>query len=101
MQVNPTYSNGLQGSSETDLTQLLKRGDAQKELESAQEFESMFIQSMLKEIRPKTDEDGLFSSGLGEDVVYQMMDEAIAKEIAKSPNGFGIADAVMKQNFEE
>jgi Rod binding domain-containing protein len=56
---------------------------------------------MLKEIRPKTDEEGLFSSGLGEDVFYQMMDEAIAKEIAKSPNGFGIADAVMKQNFEE
>jgi len=86
---------------ENDLTQVLKRGGAQKELESAQEFECMFIQSMLKEIRPKTDEDGLFSSGLGEDVVYQMMDEAIAKEIAKSPNGFGIADAVMKQNFEE
>lgn len=101
MQINPAYNQGLPGLSENDLTQVLKRGGAQKELESAQEFESMFIQSMLKEIRPKTDEDGLFSSGLGEDVFYQMMDEAIAKEIAKSPNGFGIADAVMKQNFEE
>ncbi|MEY3370113.1 MAG: hypothetical protein RLZZ361_783 [Cyanobacteriota bacterium] len=101
MQVNTAYSQGLPGISEKDITKVLKRGDGHKELESAQEFESLFIQSMLKEIRPKTDEDGLFSSGLGEDVFYQMMDEAIAKEIAKSPNGFGIADAVMKQNFEE
>jgi Rod binding domain-containing protein len=100
MQINSAYNQGLQGIGEKDFSQALKRGGAQKELESAQEFESMFIQSMLKEIRPKTDEDGLFSSGLGEDVFYQMMDEAIAKEIAKSPNGFGIAEAVMKQNFE-
>lgn len=83
------------------LKQVLNRRGKDQELESAQEFESLFIQSMLKEMRPKSEEDGLLGGGLSEDVFYQMMDEAIAKEIAKSPNNFGIAQSVMKQNFTE
>lgn len=67
-----------------------------KEQRAAEDFEAMFVQMSLKQMRPKT-EDGLFNSGLAEDVFYQFLDEAIAKEIAKSPNNFGIADSVAKE----
>ena len=69
-----------------------------KQKEAAQDFEAMFIQSSLKEMRPKK-EGGLFNDGLAVDIFYQFMDEAIAKEIAHSENNFGLADQLIKQNF--
>jgi Rod binding domain-containing protein len=67
-----------------------------KEEKAAEDFEAMFVQMSLKQMRPKM-EDGLFNSGLAEDVFYQFLDEAVAKEIARSPNNFGIADSVAKE----
>ncbi len=67
-----------------------------KEQKAAQEFESLFIQMSLKQMRPKL-EGGLFNSGLAEDVFYQFLDEAVAKEVAASPNNFGLADSVAKE----
>ncbi len=64
-----------------------------KQKEAAQDFESLFIQMSLKDMRPKTN-DGYFSAGMAEDVFYQFMDEAIAKEVAKSEDNFGIAQAM-------
>ena len=69
-----------------------------KETEAAQDFEAMFIQQSFKLMRPKA-EGGLFNDGLAVDVFYQFMDEAVAKEISKSPNNFGLADQLMQQNF--
>ncbi len=63
---------------------------------AAHDFEAMFIQVSLKEMRPKL-EGGLFNDGLAEEVFYQFLDEAISKEIANSPNNFGIADSVLKE----
>jgi Rod binding domain-containing protein len=74
-----------------------KSANAQKE--AAQDFEALFIQSSLKEMRPKQD-GGLFNDGLAVDIFYQFMDEAVAKDIAHSPNNFGLADQLIKQNFE-
>lgn len=70
----------------------------EKEIEAAKDFEAVFVQMTLKEMRPKL-EGGMFNAGLAEDVFYQMMDEAIAKSIAHSENNFGIADQLIKQNF--
>lgn len=74
-----------------------KSANAQKE--AAQDFEALFIQSSLKEMRPKQD-GGLFNDGLAVDIFYQFMDEAVAKDIAHSQNNFGLADQLIKQNFE-
>lgn len=74
-----------------------KKNEIQQK-EAAQDFEAMFIQSSLKEMRPKT-EGGLFNDGLAIDMFYQFMDEAVAKEIAHSENNFGLADQLIKQNF--
>ncbi len=71
---------------------------AAKEQKAAQEFEAMFIQMSLKQMRPKP-EEGMFNSGLAEDVFYQFMDEAIAKEVSQSQNNFGLAATMTRQNF--
>ena len=68
--------------------------------EAAQDFEAMFIQQSLKQMRPKP-EGGLFNDGLAVDVFYQFMDEAIAKDISRSPNNFGLADQLIQQNFNK
>ncbi len=70
------------------------------ETEAAQDFESVYIQMSLKQMRPAGVSEGYFSAGMAEDVYYQFLDEAIAKEMAKSENNFGIAEAVQQQVFE-
>lgn len=74
-------------------------GDEAKRTEAAQDFEAVFAQMMLKEMRPKM-EGGLFNAGLGEEVFYQMLDEEIAKQISRSDSNFGIADQLMQQEFK-
>lgn len=74
--------------------------DQIQQKEAAQDFEAMFIQSSLKEMRPKS-EGGLFNDGLAVDMFYQFMDEAVAKEIAHSDKNFGLADQLIQQNFAE
>ena len=68
------------------------------QVEAAKDFEAMFIQSTLKEMRPKLD-GGLFNDGLAVDMFYQFMDEAIAENIANSDKNFGLADQLIKENF--
>lgn len=80
------------------LKDVLRQKDETKKLEAAQDFEAVFIQQALKQMRPKM-EGGLFNAGQETEVFYQFMDEAISKEIAKSPNNFGLADQVYKQSF--
>lgn len=85
--MDPAYLEGL-GSK--------RAGEAQTK--SAQEFEAVFVQMTLKEMRPKM-EGGLFNSGLAEEMFYEMMDAEVAKQISQSDSNFGIADELMKQNF--
>lgn len=80
------------------LEQLGQKNAGEKQLESARDFEAVFVQMSLKEMRPKM-EGGLFNSGLAEEMFYEMMDAEVAKQIAHSDANFGIADELMKQNF--
>lgn len=72
---------------------------AKKKVAATEDFEAVFIQLALKEMRPKI-KDGLFNAGTAEEIFYQFMDEAIAKDIAGSENNFGIADAMQQQLFD-
>lgn len=81
------------------LKEMLNRRGEQAERKAAQEFEAVFIQTSLKQMRPAPNSDGLFGDGQKTEVFYQFMDEAIAKEISQSPNNFGIQDHVMRQHF--
>jgi flagellar protein FlgJ len=73
-------------------------GDAEKkaaaEKETAQHFEGMFIQMMMKSMREATDKEGLFSSD-AEQTFQDMMDREISTSMAQR-SAFGIGDMIIK-----
>lgn len=65
--------------------------------DAANDFEAMFLQMMLKEMHPKSSE-ALFNAGQAEEMFYQFMDEAIAKDMVKTEqSGLGLAQAMQDQ----
>lgn len=72
-------------------------GDASKkaavERETAQQFEAMFIQMMMKSMREATEKEGLLSSE-AENTFQDMMDRDLSVHMAKR-SAFGIADMIM------
>ena len=72
----------------------------QKEAKAAKEFEGLFMQMVLKEMRPKDLSGGLMGAGQAEEMFYQFFDEAVATEMSKSSsNGLGLAEAVERDYF--
>ena len=63
--------------------------------EVAKQFESMFIQMMLKGMRDALPKDGLFSSN-DMDTYTEMADQQIAVNMAES-GGIGLADVIARQ----
>ena len=61
----------------------------------AKQFESMFIQMMLKSMRDALPKDGLFSSN-DMDTYTEMADQQIAVNMAES-GGIGLADVIARQ----
>ena len=62
-----------------------------------QEFESIFVKMMLKEMRSSVDKsDSLLSGGWAEDIYSDMLDDEYSKSMAKNA-GFGLSDQLYKQ----
>jgi flagellar protein FlgJ len=65
--------------------------------EQCQEFESIFVKMMMKEMRNSVDKkDSLLSGGWAEDIYQDMLDDEYSKSMAKNA-GFGLADQLYKQ----
>jgi hypothetical protein len=65
--------------------------------EQCQEFESIFVKMMLKEMRNSVDKsDSIISGGWAEDIYSDMLDDEYAKTMTKKA-GFGLADQLYKQ----
>ena len=65
--------------------------------EQCQEFESIFVKMMLKEMRNSVDkQDSLVSGGWAEDIYSDMLDDEYSKSMAKNA-GFGLSDQLYKQ----
>lgn len=60
------------------------------------EFETIFIESVIKAMRKTVPKDGLFSGGFGEDVFQELLDQEIAGQIG-GRGGLGIADMLYNQ----
>jgi len=82
--------NGL-----TDLKRASRENPNAATDEVAEQFESMFIQMMLKSMRDAVPKDGLFSSN-DMDTYTEMADQQIAVNMAKS-GGIGLADVIARQ----
>src|SRR5262245_36234101 len=85
----------------TDLAGLerLKQGAREKTPESleavAKQFESLFLEMMLKSMRDANLGDGIFDSDAG-DLYQGMFDKQVALDMANS-KGLGIADLLVRQ----
>ena len=62
-----------------------------------QEFESIFVKMMLKEMRKTVDKsDSIISGGFAEDIYRDMLDDEYAKSMSKTAR-FGLADLLYRQ----
>jgi flagellar protein FlgJ len=83
-------------------TRLRKPSDDQQTkrretLEKAcRDFESLFVNYMLKQMRETVPQNGLFGGGQAERMYTSMMDEEVAKEISKQ-RGLGLAPMMYRQ----
>ena len=66
---------------------------------ACQEFESVFISYMMKSMRQTVQRSEFMSGGFQEDIYLSMMDEEIARAVARGP-GIGLADALYRQISE-
>ncbi|MCL1980704.1 MAG: rod-binding protein [Proteobacteria bacterium] len=78
----------------TQQTKIAKDRAALKK--SCQDFEAIFIQSMLKAMRKTVPEGGLFAKSNATKIFEEMMDQDIAAGIAKKQST-GLAEQIYRQ----
>ena len=67
---------------------------------AAIEFQSLFVEMMLKSMRETTKQDKLTGGGHGEEVYSSLLDREYAVEISKR-GGLGLAEMIEKQLLEQ
>lgn len=71
--------------------------ERQKALKNAcRDFESLFVNYLLKQMRQTVPQDGLFGGGQAEKMYTSMMDSEVAKEISRQ-RGLGLAPMMYHQ----
>ena len=83
-------------SFESALNSAVQRKEDAELMEAAKDFESYFLQMMLKEMRKTVPRDGLFPKSRAEEIFEGMLDEEFAKGAA-SAGGIGIAQMIYDQ----
>ncbi|MDX1450720.1 MAG: rod-binding protein, partial [Acidimicrobiia bacterium] len=94
-------ATGLQGIGNRGLTTLdLEQRPLETALETARQFEQIFVQEMLAGMRETAKMDGgegsLFGDGPGSDTYTQWFDNHLSDHLVKN-GGLGIADLLMKE----
>lgn len=94
--VKPLDGFGGQGLLSLTGNKNMAEGDKIKLL--AKEFESVFLNQMLKTMRSTVQESGLVKKGPGEEMFTSMLDEETARNMAFTPGGgMGLADQLTAQ----
>ncbi|NPV53851.1 MAG: flagellar biosynthesis protein FlgJ [Firmicutes bacterium] len=70
--------------------------DDKKLREACQEFEAIFLEYILKEMRATVPKDGLFGGGRPEEFFTSLLDEKLAEEMAKG-RGMGLGEVLYRQ----
>ena len=79
------------------ISNLDKSQDDKKLMEACQEFESIFLYMMMKEMRKTVPEDGIVEKSQGTIMFEEMHLEEMANEISKGDNGMGLAKQLYNQ----
>jgi len=82
-------------SMEGNLEQATQKKD-EALMEACREFESIFVYYMLKAMRDTVPEGELIPRSMGEDIFESMLDEEIAKDVAKTDD-FGLSKMLYEQ----
>lgn len=92
--IDPKMLLGLSATAITEKS--VARDNPEALRKTCQEFEAIFVQAMLKNMRATVPDGGLLDKGLDADIFQEMMDQEIAKQIAQRQS-FGIAEALYQQ----
>ncbi len=72
------------------LDSTLKTNEKEKLMQSCQEFESIFINMLFKQMQATIPKSNLLGSGLDKEIIESMFYEEVSKKIAES-GGIGLA----------
>lgn len=103
MDVKATIGSALDASAFEKAEGLQQRGRQAKDIakikQLATDFESMFMEQMLKGMRTSVQKSGLIDGGNAEEIYQSMLDGEYAKTMAGQRNT-GLADMVERQLLE-
>ncbi len=74
----------------------LKTEDTESLYRACQDFESVFVAYLLKSMRKTVPKSEFMGGGSREDMYLSMMDDEIARAVAKGP-GIGLAASIYRQ----
>ena len=84
------------GSLGREAQNLKKSGDKTAIRKFSQDFEALFVQRMMKEMRKSVPKGGLMDQSLSMEWFEQMFDQAVAKEVTAG-EGIGMAQIIYEQ----
>jgi Rod binding domain-containing protein len=91
----PTAARQVQGSG-AHVTSSVKIDKNSELWKSCQDFESIFVKMMIKEMKGTVEKTGLVSGGYAEDIFDDMLTDEYSESMAKTAN-FGISEALYRQ----
>mgnify|MGYP001217542401 FL=1 len=93
-------SSGVRASEEQvfeeKLRQAMSNNDDKALKEACQQFETLFLQMLYRQMKATVPKSDLFPENLSKDIFESMLDEALMEEASKG-NGIGLADMMYKQ----
>ena len=84
------------GSLEREVQYLKKNGDETAIRKFSQDFEALFVQRMMKEMRKSVPKGGLMDKSLSMEWFEEMFDQAVAKDVSAG-EGIGMAKIIYDQ----
>lgn len=74
-----------------------KKMEDEKLKEVCKEFESIFLSTMLKEMKKTIPDDGLIEKGMATEIFEDMYIDEVSQEVSKDGDGIGIAKMLYEQ----
>lgn len=100
MNINPNSASMLNLMDRSNIEKTskdLKNADDERLREVCQDFESIFLNMMMKEMRKNVPDGGIVEKSQGSLIFEDMYMEELSNEISKSENGIGLAKEMYEQ----
>ncbi|MCP4021259.1 MAG: flagellar biosynthesis protein FlgJ [Desulfobacteraceae bacterium] len=92
MDINIINQNLAAASAENAKNKVAKAAEHEKLKEACEGFESIFLYSMLKEMRKTLPGNALFKESNSTDIYQSMHDQYLAEKLAKAPHAAGLKE---------